>query len=48
MKVNWKATGAVAASALVGLGIAYVLREKATPQPDYRVLVSEEIGRAHV
>ncbi|GLR46712.1 SOUL family heme-binding protein [Sphingomonas astaxanthinifaciens] len=41
MKVNWKATGAVAASALVGLGIAYVLREKATPQPDYRVLVSE-------
>lgn len=41
MRVNWKATGAVAAGALVGLGIAYVLREKATPQPGYRVLVSE-------
>lgn len=41
MKVNWKATGGIAAGALVGLGIAYVLREKAAPQPDYRVLVSE-------
>lgn len=41
MKVNWKATGGIAAGALVGLGIAYVLREKATPKPDYRVLVSE-------
>ena len=26
---------------LLGLGIAYVLREKATPGPDYRVLVSD-------
>lgn len=41
MRVNWKTTGAVAAGAVVGLGIAYVLREKATPGPDYRVLVSE-------
>lgn len=41
MRVNWKVTGAVAASALVGLGIAYVLQEKATPGPAYRVLVSE-------
>lgn len=41
MRVNWKTTGAVAAGALVGLGVAYVLREKATPGPDYRVLVSE-------
>lgn len=41
MRVNWKATGAVAAGTLVGLGIAYILREKATPEPDYRVLVSE-------
>lgn len=41
MRVNWKAASAVAAGALVGLGIAYVLREKATPGPDYRVLVSE-------
>lgn len=41
MKVNWKATGGLAAGALVGLGIAYVLREKAAPKPDYRVLVSE-------
>jgi hypothetical protein len=32
MKVNWKAAGAVAAGTLVGLGIAYVLREKATPR----------------
>lgn len=41
MKVNWKATGGIAAGALVGLGIAYVLKEKATPGPNYRVLVSE-------
>lgn len=41
MRVNWKAASAVAAGTLVGLGIAYVLREKATPSPDYRVLVSE-------
>jgi DNA gyrase inhibitor GyrI len=40
-KVNWKAAGAVTAATLVGLGIAYVLREKATPGPDYRVLVSD-------
>jgi hypothetical protein len=41
MRVNWKAAGAVAAGTLVGLGVAYVLREKATPEPDYRVLVSD-------
>lgn len=41
MKVNWKATGGIAAGALVGLGIAYVLREKAAPRPNWRVLVSE-------
>jgi hypothetical protein len=38
---NWKAGAALAGGALVGLGIAYVLQEKATPGPDYRVLVSE-------
>jgi len=38
---NWKASAALAGGALVGLGIAYVLQEKATPQPAYRVLVSE-------
>ncbi|WP_300973229.1 heme-binding protein [Sphingomonas sp. LHG3406-1] len=41
MKLNWKATGTIAASALVGLGIAYVLREKAAPRPNWRVLVSD-------
>lgn len=41
MRVNWKAAGAVAAGTLVGLGIAYVLREKTAAQPDYRVLMSE-------
>ena len=41
MKVNWKATGGIAAGALVGLGIAYVIREKAAPRPNWRVLVSE-------
>ena len=41
MRVNWKAAGAVTAGALVGLGIAWVLREKTTPEPDYRVLMSE-------
>lgn len=41
MRVNWKTAAAVGAGTLVGLGIAYVLREKGTPGPDYRVLVSE-------
>jgi hypothetical protein len=41
MRVNWKAAGAVTAGALVGLGIAWVLREKATPEPGFRVLVSD-------
>jgi hypothetical protein len=41
MKVNWKAAGGIAAGAVVGLGIAYVLREKAAPRPNWRVLVSE-------
>jgi hypothetical protein len=41
MRVNWKAAAAVSAGTLVGLGIAWVLREKATPEPDYRVLMSE-------
>jgi DNA gyrase inhibitor GyrI len=35
------AWGAAAGGVLVGLGIAYILREKATPEPDYRVLASE-------
>ena len=35
------AWGAAAGGLLVGLGIAWVLREKSTPEPDYRVLVSE-------
>lgn len=39
---NWKAGAALAGGALVGLGIAYVLQEKATPQPEYRVLASEK------
>lgn len=38
---NWKAGAALAGGALVGLGIAYVLREKGTPEPGYRLLVSE-------
>ncbi len=33
--------GAAAGGLLVGLGIAYILREKSTPEPDHRVLVSE-------
>jgi hypothetical protein len=41
MKVNWKAGSGIAAGAIVGLGIAYVLREKAAPRPNWRVLVSE-------
>ena len=41
MRVNWKAAGAIAAGTLAGLGVAYVVREKATPGPDYRILVSE-------
>lgn len=40
-RVNWKAAGAVTAATLVGLGVAYILREKSTPEPDFRVLVSE-------
>lgn len=35
------AWGAAAGGLLVGLGIAYILREKSTPEPDYRVLASE-------
>ena len=35
------AWGAAAGGLLVGLGIAYILREKATPEPDHRVLASE-------
>ncbi len=34
-------TAAAIGGSLLGLGIAYVLREKATPGPEYRVLVSE-------
>lgn len=37
--VKWGA--AAAGGLLVGIGIAYVLREKSTPEPDYRVLASE-------
>jgi hypothetical protein len=39
-KVGW--TAAAIGGSLLGLGIAYVLREKATPGPEYRVLVSEK------
>ena len=40
---NWRVGGAVAlAGGIVGLGIAYILREKATPEPNYRLLVSEK------
>lgn len=38
---NWKLSAALTGGALLGLGVAYVLREKATPGPDYRVLASE-------
>jgi SOUL heme-binding protein len=42
MKRTTKGWAAAAiGGSLLGLGIAYVLREKATPGPDYRVLVSE-------
>jgi hypothetical protein len=41
MRVNWKAAAAVGAGTIVGLSIAWVLREKATPEPDFRVLLSE-------
>jgi hypothetical protein len=41
MRVNWKSASAITAGALVGLGIAYVLREKAAPRPNWRVLVSD-------
>ncbi|MFC7536285.1 SOUL family heme-binding protein [Sphingomonas sp. GCM10030256] len=37
--VGWTAAGI--GGGLLGLGIAYLLREKATPEPDYRVLASE-------
>jgi len=40
-RVNWKAAGAVTAATLVGFGVAWVLREKMTPEPGFRVLVSE-------
>lgn len=40
---NWRVGTAVAlAGGIVGLGIAYILREKATPEPGYRLLVSEK------
>ena len=38
-RIGW--TAAAVGGTLIGLGIAYVLREKATPEPDYRVLASE-------
>ena len=37
--VGW--TAAAIGGSLLGLGIAYVLREKATPGPEYRILVSQ-------
>ena len=41
MRKDWRVGAMVGGGALLGLGIAYVLREKATPEPDYRVLASE-------
>jgi hypothetical protein len=38
-KAGW--TAAAVGGSLLGLGIAYLLREKATPGPEYRVLASE-------
>jgi len=39
---NWQLSAAAVTAGLVGLGVAYVLREKATPEPGYRLLVSEK------
>ena len=33
---NWQLGAAAIGAGLVGLGVAYVLREKATPEPGYR------------
>lgn len=41
MGKDWRVGAMVGGGALLGLGIAYVLRERATPGPDYRVLASE-------
>lgn len=41
MGKDWRVGALVGGGALLGLGIAYVLREKATPGPEYRVLASE-------
>ena len=41
MRKDWRVGAMVGGGALLGLGIAYVLREKATPEPNYRVLASE-------
>jgi hypothetical protein len=38
---NWQLGAAAIGAGLVGLGIAYVLREKATPEPGYRLLVRD-------
>ena len=39
---SWQLGAAAVGAGLVGLGIAYVLREKATPEPGYRLLVSDK------
>jgi hypothetical protein len=41
MRKDWRVGAMIGGGALLGLGIAYVLREKATLEPDYRVLASE-------
>lgn len=41
MRKDWRLGAMVGGGVLLGLGIAYVLRENATPGPDYRVLASE-------
>ena len=41
MRKDWRVGALAGGGVLLGLGIAYVLREKATPGPDYRVLVSD-------
>ena len=38
---DWRLGAVVGGGVLLGLGIAYVMREKATPGPKYRVLASD-------
>lgn len=41
MRKDWRAGAMVGGGVLLGVGIAWLLRERATPGPDYRVLASE-------